>query len=244
MSGGSLKRIANGVGARWLSFQNPRVVCPPGRIAANGRRNVMVATPMRCGTHVMIDALLNNLPAYRRAPLYVDLDQFLKQGVRPDADFGALGADAGYVLKTHFPLGMPDPAAHADAVAALARDALVITVRRDPEQIRASLSRWSDQAQGAAALDRHLAELDANLAAFRAFWDGRADIALDFGDLFDPARMQAVLAQAAQATGARAASRYRHAPPKRGIRRIYLQKALTRLAGRRAPRINTTIHVS
>jgi hypothetical protein len=192
----------------------------------------------------MIDALLNNLPAYRRAPLYVDLDQFLNRAVRTDADFGALGPDAGYVVKTHFPLGLPDPAAHADTVARLAKDALVITVRRDPDAIRASLSRWSAQAPGAAALDRYLADLDDNLAAFWAEWQDRADIALTFDELFDPARMQDVLAQIAAATGTRAARRYRHAPPKRGIRRIYAQKALTRLAGRRAPRINTTIHVS
>lgn len=53
MSGSPLKHIANRIGSRWLSFQNPRVVCPPGRIAPNGRRNVIVATAMRCAAAPM-----------------------------------------------------------------------------------------------------------------------------------------------------------------------------------------------
>ena len=239
-----MKRLANAVGSRYLSFQNPRVVSPPGRVASNGARNIMVATPMRSGTHLMIDAILNNIPAYCRTPLYVDLDQFYKQGERSDADFGDLGPTSGYLLKTHFPLGFPRPSDHAAKVAELARGALVITVERRPEDVKASLLRWAGNDAGSAALDGYIAGIDANLDAFWSIWRDRSDIALNFEELFDPSCMTKVVAQVARDLGVSACARYHPMPPKRQMNRIYLQKGLTRLLGRHAPRINTTIYVA
>jgi hypothetical protein len=48
-----------------LPFTNPRVVCPPGTVTAQGRPNIIVATPMRSGTHILSDMILNNIPAYQ-----------------------------------------------------------------------------------------------------------------------------------------------------------------------------------
>ena len=52
------------------------------------------------------------------------------------------------------------------------------------------------------------------------------------------------VARIAEEIGAVPAPRYRHPPRKSQRSRIYVDKALTRLLGRRAPRINTTIRVS
>jgi hypothetical protein len=239
-----MKRLANLIGSRYLSFQNPRVVSPPGTVESNGRRNIVVATPMRCGTHVMIDAILNNIPAYCRRPLYVDLDQFCKRGMRADAGFGQLDARSGYVLKTHFPLGFARPEVHADRIAGLARDAFVIRVERDAGDIRKSLAHWAAGDADPTGLERYIAGLDANLEAFHAVWQDRCDMTLRFEDLFDANRMTGIIAQIARETGSAAHPSYRPMPARRHLNRIYVQKALTRLLGCNAPQINMTIHVS
>lgn len=147
-------------------------------------------------------------------------------------------------MKTHFPLGFPLPDNHAAKVAALAHDALVITVERRPEEVKASLVSWANNDAGSATLDGYIAGIDANLDAFWSVWRDRSDIALNFEDLFDPSRMAGILTQVAQDLGVSARARYRPMPPKRQMNRIYVHKGLTRLLGRHAPQINTTIHVS
>ena len=75
----------NWVGRRVLPYENARVVAPPGVPVTQDRPNIVVATPKRSGTHVLIDILLNNLPAYRRRPLYVEPRQVLAQPVSRSA---------------------------------------------------------------------------------------------------------------------------------------------------------------
>lgn len=229
--------LANAVGTHLLPFTNPRVVCPPGRVQRQGRANIIVATPMRSGTHILIDLLLNNLPAYRNRPLYVDLDQCFKQGT-PDNDLiGGIDLDAGYLLKTHMPLNVPPGMMESPEVAALTDAALVLTVRRPRAEVCRSLGRWHGL-DAAAAEARYGAEYD----RFWAAWDGRKTIALDFAELFRPASMQALLRRIGAQTGATPAAAFTPPPSGRSRNRIYANKVLTRLLGHRAPRIDTTIH--
>ncbi len=229
--------LANFVGTHLLPFTNPRVVCPPGRVQVRGRPNIMVATPMRSGTHILIDLILNNLPAYRARPLYVDLDQCAKQG-RPDNDLlGALTPRSGYLLKTHMPLNVPETMVADPRVETLVAEACVITLRRDRADVCRSLGRWH-RIDMAAAEARFGPEYD----RFWDLWEGRDRIAVEFTDLFDPKTMRRLLADLADRTGCQVAPRYLPPPSGASKGRIYAGKMMTRLAGRHAPRVDTTIH--
>lgn len=233
----STSDLANFVGMHLLPFTNPRVVCPPGRVTRQGRRNIVVATPMRSGTHILIDLILNNLPAYRSRPLYVDLDQCCKQSTPGNDLIGAIAPDAGYLLKTHMPLNVPDSMAADTRVEALLAGAVVLTLHRPRADVCRSLGRWHGLDM-AAAEARYGAEYD----RFWTFWEGREAIALGFADLFEPARMQSLLQRIGAATGTRPAAVYTAPPSGQSRNRIYANKMLTRLLGHHAPRIDTTIH--
>jgi hypothetical protein len=228
--------LARTFGARVLPFTNPRVVSPPGRPVANGARNILVVTPRRSGTHILIDMILNNVPAYRRHPLYIDLDQCWKQR-RPGHDLiGAVSPDAGYVIKSHMPIDNgPEPL--DPEIANLIDTALVITIRRDTGDITRSLTRWY-KTQPKDPITRFEGQID----DFHAFWDRHERIEIAFEDLFDAPKMQSVIADICARTQTRPAARFR-GPAARGRPMvIYLWKTATRLLGRHSPRIDTTIH--
>lgn len=227
--------IANRIGSSLLPFTNPRVVCPPGRPGHHGRRNIVVATAMRSGTHLMIDLILNNLADYRVRPLYVDLDQCRKQSTPHRDLLGAIHVRAGQVIKTHLPIGVDTSGGLDPALQRIIGEAVVVTVRRDDDAVLRSLARWQRSAE---SLDRHRHDLD----EFRSFWADRADVAVRFDDLFDPASMTRVLAKIAAVTGAHQRTRLIMPPSTKHPRRIYLNKAMTRVAGRHALRVDTTIH--
>ena len=235
-----MSKLANMIGSSVLPFNNPRVVCPPGRPGHYGRRNIIVATPMRSGTHLLIDMILNNIPAYRTRPLYIDLDQCLspRQLSGPDPFFGQIGPQSGHVLKTHLPVGV-DPVAAADpAVAALIDAALILTIRRERVDIERSLKHWSETS----AKGRSPRHRDEDYDRFWQFWEGKAAIELRFADLFDPDAMIAALNRIAEATGTQPDPSFHGPAPASRKFAIFRNKALTRIAGRFAPRIDTTIH--
>ncbi|WP_425093864.1 hypothetical protein [Tropicimonas sp. S265A] len=231
------KSLANFVGTHLLPFTNPRVVCPPGKLRATGRPNLIVATPMRSGTHVLIDLILNNMPGYRNRPLYVDLDQCVKQSTTDRDLLAQVTPDAGHVIKTHMPLSVPDSMASDPAITDLLAQGLVITVRRDRGDVCRSLARWHG-----IALEEAEAEYGPQYDRFWEFWTGRPQIALSFKDLFAPEKMRQTLADLAAASGTTPAKRYNPPPANTTKNRIYANKMMTRLAGRHAPRVDTTIH--
>ena len=125
-----LSGLVGFLGTHVLPYTNRRVVCPPGRPEVHGRPNIVVATPKRCGTHVLIDTILNNMPAYRNRPLYIDLDKAWKRRDLDEKLFGRIDPRAGYVLKTHLPIDVPGATDNA-RILALLDAAVVLTVHRD-----------------------------------------------------------------------------------------------------------------
>lgn len=233
--------LTNLIGTHILPFTNPRVVSPPGRITPQGRPNIVVATPMRSGTHMLIDMILNNLPAYRNRPLYVDLDQCWKQE-GPDRDLiGQITPDAGYVLKTHLPLAMDARVTEDPRIAALVQAGIVVTIRRDRDEVCRSLARWHGRTQPGRTTEAALADYAAQYDRFWEVWQDRPQIGIAFGDLFSATPMTALIDEIARRTGTRRAGTFR-GPPRAGQSWIYTNKALTRLLGRHAPRIDTSIH--
>ena len=233
-------KLTNVIGSTVLPFSNPRVVCPPGQPGHYGRRNIIVATPMRSGTHLLIDMILNNIPAYRTRPLYIDFDQCLnpRHLTAPDPVFNRISPQSGHVLKTHLPVGV-DPEITADpAVTTLIDAALIITVRRDKTEIERSLKQWN----AASTEGRSPRHRDEDYDRFWQFWQGKETIELRFADLFDPQAMTTTIGRIAEATGTQPAALFRGPAPAHRKLAILRNKALTRIAGRFAPRIDTTIH--
>jgi hypothetical protein len=226
------------ISTRVLS-SDARICAPPGEIAVSGQRNIIVATPMRSGTHIAMDMVLNSLPRYRRYPLYINLDAFLVRGhdKRMAEPEGLL--NAGYVIKTHFPSGRV--AGFRDEMAALARQSLVVVVNRPEAEIRKSLERWAATKPGMSRIQNQLTNLDAELAAFHAFWGEFSPYQITFRDLFDPARCQTIVADIARLTNHPEPYRKVPAPPVSRPMLVYVNKALTRTLGRHAPRIDTSI---
>lgn len=229
--------LANMIGTHVLPFTNPRVVSPPGRIVSRGRTNLIVATPMRSGTHILIDPILNNLPAYRNRPLYINLDQCAKPRWRRQGLLEQIGTDAGYVIKTHMPIDTPEGMPEDPHVRSLISEGCVVTVRRARADVCRSLARWHQIDQDTAET-RYGPDHD----RFWTFWEGRAQIALAFEDLFDPGRMGRLLKDLAARSGSAPRSIYAGPPAGQGRARIHANKTLTRLLGRHAPRVDTTIH--
>lgn len=230
--------IANFIGTHLLPFTNPRVVCPPGRVVCAGRPNIVVTTPMRSGTHILIDLILNNMPAYRRSPLYIDLDQCAKQEGPGNDLVGRITPEAGYVIKTHMPINTPEGMADDPRILRILETAgAILTVRRSRDSVCRSLARWHGLQP-----DEALAIYGPSYDRFWEFWADRGTIGIDFDDLFRPDRMAAVLDDLCARVGVRRAQTL--VPPPSGSNRaaLHARKAITRLAGRHAPRIDTTIH--
>lgn len=227
--------IANRIGGSLLPFMNPRVVSPPGTPGIHGRVNVVVATPMRSGTHLMIDLLLNNIAVYRTKPLYVDLDATLKQSVPGRDLIRHLSPMAGHILKTHLPIDSAQGAASNPDLLRIIESAVIVTVHRDQAAVMTSLSRWDRTPEELRVYEREH-------EAFWKFWSHRGNVALEFTDLLDATAMRDALERIAELTGSRVARRVTMPVPGARRRRIYVNKGLTRVLGRRAPRIDTTIH--
>lgn len=228
--------LAQFVGKRVLPFNNPRVVCPPGIVRPNGRRNIIVATPRRSGTHILIDQILNNIPAYRSRPLYIDLSQCLKRDAPGNNLIGQITPNAGYIIKTHLPVGLPGAVLKDARLDAIIAASVVVTVRRDRDDVRRSLARWHKaRTEGDVGYDT---EYD----AFWEFWNDKEQIVLDFKDLFVKSKMEVILDRLANETQTKRATRFAGPTSLSRKRSIYLNKTLTRLLGSNAPHIDTSIH--
>ncbi|MEM8729300.1 MAG: hypothetical protein AAGF79_05215 [Pseudomonadota bacterium] len=231
--------ITNMVGRHLLPFMNPRVVAPPGMPRAQGRSNIVVATPMRSGTHLVIDTILNNIPAFRNQPLYIDLDQCWRQTGEEKDFITPITPDTGFVIKTHLPIGWKADGLADARLSAILDTTTVITVHREYEDVIKSLKRWHKS-----DFDTFALRFENEYHQFWRFWQNRPQIRVSFDEIFQPEKMTDLLDLLCRKTGTVRAGRF--VPPPRLQRKlpVYFDKAATRLVGRHAPRINTTISLS
>lgn len=219
---------------RFLKPDTPAVCCPPGPLpVADQSSHVVVASLMRSGTHLAIDMLLDHFATYRQRPLYTNLDAFLRAGMSLEA----LSAAGGMVIKTHCPQADEGADRQAEARAFLWTQR-VIVVHRNPEDVRKSLSRFGD-------LGLQAARFESVAEGFYQFWEGHpCAVKVSFEDITDPEVFPRVVHAVAAFLGEEVPERIIAPRPKSHRSRILVDKALTRLFGAGAPRINTGIGLS
>jgi hypothetical protein len=218
--------------SRFIPHNTRRVVAPPGRLRDSGPGEiVLVASLMRSGTHVLIDCILNNFARYRRRPLYIDLDQFVGQGL----DWRQIADHAGpYLVKTHFP--QVQRVGLEEAVTQLLRAAKVLIPRRSAAEVLRSSEAFDT------GLSRE--ELPRSLAVFDQFWSRVPHLSVEYAQLIDREHAPAQIERLAGFLGEPPRVPPLLPPDAAQRLRIYTAKLATRLLGDQAPVINTTIRFS
>lgn len=225
------------IGTYLLSFKNTRVVCPPGKLTPGHGRLILVPTIMRSGTHLLIDMILNNFSVYRRKPLYVDFDRLLDQPQGRNDRVEQLLCAGAYVVKTHYPQVYCEREREV-YLQRVAENSHIITVDRNPEHTFRSSSGWGQ------SIAEHKRIYQESVQRFKSFWANREMLRLSFPRLIDPAHHEKTVSLI---------SNYIQVPngepllgplPAKHRFQIYISKAMTRLLGRYAPIINTTIRFS
>jgi hypothetical protein len=209
---------------------NPKTVCPPGKLqpSAVACPLVVVASFPRSGTHLLIDLILNNFPAYRREPLYVNLDEYIRQGL----DVEELIRIGGYVVKTHYPESTFSVDNHA-AYQRVFDNALVLSPRRAHDQIVRSYQRMTDL--------KRKSEVASTLQDYLDFWQGHPTQLFEFSDLVNPAQTTTLLQRLSKLLGVACGSRPVGPPNRKRRLRVYLRKLGTRLLGNQLSKVNTTV---
>ena len=227
------RNLINHIGARFLSFKNPRVVCPPGIIPTETGKPIIVASIMRSGTHLAIDLLLNNFPELARKPLYVDSDQFFrcaenrKNFILGEKRFGAC------VLKTHYPEWLPEE--KESVFRRLANESHVIVLRRPIEDTYKSLSSWG--------IAKDFGRYRKSVDEFYHFWQEAAPhrIEITFSELTDRNSFEALVPKIANEFNICSRRSIRYPVNPRKVGRMVITKLATRLLGKYSPVINTGI---
>ena len=219
----------------WFDPHNPLTSHPPGKLSLQPvpHPHLLVVSAPRSGTHLMIDLILNNLPAYKRKPLFVELDKLLDL----PGEMAALIQTSGYVIKTHYPVmetGEANPGL-PEQLEQLAQKSLVLLIRRDPVATFRSALRmfpWLNQEA-----------FELQVKKQNEFWRRFSPVEVRFEDLTQKSRAEALLRETAERTQTACKKRPVHPPPKARRKHIYFLKFLTRVMGRRSPRINTGIRL-
>jgi hypothetical protein len=215
-------------GSGILPHDTRRTTCPPAPLVPGDGPLIIVPSLMRSGTHLLLDALFNNFPALRRRPLFVDFDAYERAALPPEP----LAAVSGATIKTHYPQ-VELAAPYLSALKSAAARAVILTPRRPAAEIRKSLAKWGEDVSAA-----EFAELESR---FEAFWAPFSPVTVNFSTLLDPRGVETLIALVAERTRLAPRSGRKPVMPARHRLGIYLDKVLTRLLGRGAPRINTTI---
>lgn len=202
--------------------------CPPAPLKSSGGPTIVVASLMRSGTHLLLDTLFNNYSEFRRFPLFVDFDAY----ARKELPLEPLSSLRGVLIKTHYP-ETPLPSAYADALAAIASRSIVLTPTRNQDEVRTSLTKW-----GVDCTSNDFADIKTQ---FENFWTPFSPTLIPFTQLLDATGIQSVLLQLNQLTGLNCRRLHSPVMPANLRLGVYIDKLLTRLAGSKAPRINTTI---
>jgi hypothetical protein len=224
----SLRERVRLLGSRVLPHDTTATTCPPAPLPTAERPLIIVASLMRSGTHLLLDSLFNNFSELRRVPLFLDFDAYERTSM-PIAPLQSL---RGAVVKTHYP-ETPLAPPYQNALETLASKAFIFIPRRSAEEVRRSLAKWGMEFSTA-----EFAELEER---FEKFWSRFSPSPVEFRSLLEPSAMQILLAQIAQKSGLKPPTLRLPVMPAHSRAGVYIDKLLTRILGRRAPRINTTI---
>ncbi|WGL15251.1 hypothetical protein PVT68_10760 [Microbulbifer bruguierae] len=228
-----IRYLVNYFGKYFLSFKNPRVVCPPGNLPSVEGKPIIVASVMRSGTHLAIDLLLNNFQSIPKTPLYVDGDQYFRSEVNRTG-YLSEGVKIGKcVLKTHYPQRLP--AGKREIFQRLASESHVIVLRRPIEETYRSLSAWGVSIEYPQYLDI--------VSDFYSFWEEAAPhrIEIDFSQLTNKKRFEDLVRRIESETGIVSRKKIKYPINPKHVGKIALTKFATRLMGKYAPTINTGI---
>ena len=215
--------------SKFLPHTTKVCTCPPGVLMEGGGPPILVRSLMRSGTHVLIDLILNNFPELQRKPLYLDLDRYLESELS-DTELARCGTT---VIKGHYPQGWESEAAN-EVVSPLAQRSIVIEPVRRLDEVKASLEKFWPEKAGA--------ELERGLRRYADFWEGIETYKIKYERLIDPGELEAVLEELDQIIPYQRSKRIYGVRSKGATKRVLLDKFFTRLLGRLALRINTTIH--
>jgi hypothetical protein len=229
-------KIANYIGEHLLKYSNPRVVCPPGKLSIGQGELVLVPTLIRSGTHLLIDAIINNFPQYKRTPLYVDLDALLNDSSTRDNQVEKLIKCGGYALKTHFPQVNfhPDREVFIRKIAASSK---IITIERNLDDSFYSCKAWSKTYPIAQSQETYLQSVD----MFRNFWGQYDCMKVSFSEIIDRDRFADLVHRIGNYIGVSPRIRTIYSPRPDEILNVYMIKTITRILGQYSPVVNTTI---
>jgi hypothetical protein len=188
---------------------------------------------MRSGTHLLINLLLNNFPAFKSSPLYLNLDMFVHQG----GHLKELDHSGGFVVKTHFPQSV-ECRGHEDGLKEFLGRNKVLLVYRNPHEIKRSLGKFGEW--GAAEVSK-FAQIQAD---FSNYWDHEHQgevMRVKYADLIDETKLPSLIEALQTFTGLPRNSKIVGVVAKKKRLTILFWKAATRLFGHLSPRINTGI---
>ncbi len=209
-----------------------KVVAPPGKLSKKGGgRPIVVASFPRSGTHLLIDAILNNFPNYAGSALYLDFDQMSHpEFVQRSYDHCH---DKSVVVKTHYPhraLFTHERSVASD-LEKVSENAIVILVKRHPESILKSYQSSFGELN-----------IEAELKSFYQYWQGKANYSIDFDTLTDSEALQPSLEELSTQFQLSLRKKFVPPPQRNQVIRTGILKAMTRLLGYRSPlAFNTTI---
>jgi len=220
---------------KFLKYDSPQVVCPPGDLTTpNKIPHLVVAALMRTGTHLVIDLLLNNFPQYCNQTLYMDLDRYIGNG----GNIADVQASGGMIHKTHFPQYPQCLDQKKDYIEFFKGKKVIITDRNKEDTFR-SLSNFGELGK------RKSVRFDFHYEEFQKFWHSHPNVLrLRYEDLIQPEKIPKILESICCFLELPYPDEPRYARRKKDRYRILFDKALTRLLGAKAPIINTGIQLS
>ncbi len=217
----------------FLRGSSNKVVAPPGKLTgfSTGRPIVVVSFP-RSGTHLMIDAFLNNFPQYKNSPLYVDFDQITTPGI--ESELLNQLPNLQTVYKTHYPHRnlYTHEASVSEVMSCINKNAFVIKVERDPEAVINSYKKGFSVKEG----------LSEEIKAFDNYWSENVDFTVSFDQLTNPEQFREMINSLSLKAGLGASRTLKLPPNVNDFYRVGIQKFFTRLVGKHSPfKVNTTI---
>ena len=177
---------------------------------------------------MLMDALMNNFPGFRRFPLFIDFDAYARKAL-PVSPLYTL---SGVLIKTHYP-ETPLPEPYAKALSEIAARSIVLNPIRKADEVRNSLSKWG--------VHFSLSEYAEIERSFFGFWAAFSPVVVEFSQLLNPEGISSVLSRVSVVSGLTPLRVSNPVVPASTRFGIYIDKLITRVAGGYAPRINTTI---